>query len=278
MNQPVRAYPLRPINEPSVYIAGEKRGLKVMPGAPGAGPSAGGPGPGVIGMGGGPGPSGMGGIGGGMPPTGGMGMGGGPGGAGGGGMPITMANMSMQQQQAMLAQQNSQMEALERRRERERHAAAAQAHQQGVSVCCLLLVRSIFDCKHTFPGSMLIPQTQRHPHARVEDEDSGDEVDQISTRSLALARYKRNHDWMNDVFHQAAFGRVIPTSDILGYGDKPKTFSTLFNKEELDGKVGKLETEIERLREGAERRRAEKIRRSQSDEGSGMLGVAGPED
>jgi hypothetical protein len=33
-----------------------------------------------------------------------------------------------------------------------------------------------------------------------------DEVDQISTRTLAIARYKRNHDWMNEVFHHAAFG------------------------------------------------------------------------
>ncbi len=39
-----------------------------------------------------------------------------------------------------------------------------------------------------------------------------DEVDQISSRTLALARYKRNHDWMNDVFNQAAFGaRVAPS-------------------------------------------------------------------
>ena len=35
---------------------------------------------------------------------------------------------------------------------------------------------------------------------------SADEVDTISTRALAVARYKRNHDWMNEVFHQAAFG------------------------------------------------------------------------
>jgi hypothetical protein len=33
-----------------------------------------------------------------------------------------------------------------------------------------------------------------------------DESEQISTRSLALTRYKRNHELMNEVFMFAAFG------------------------------------------------------------------------
>ena len=33
-----------------------------------------------------------------------------------------------------------------------------------------------------------------------------DETEQISTRTLALNRYKRNHDIMNEVFHYAAYG------------------------------------------------------------------------
>jgi hypothetical protein len=73
MNQPVRAYPLRPINEPAIYVMGEKRGQTVFS------------------QGGGPQP----------PQSGGMGM----------------NNFNPQ---AMLAQQNSNMEALERRREKER--------------------------------------------------------------------------------------------------------------------------------------------------------------
>ncbi|KAF5314563.1 hypothetical protein D9611_007036 [Ephemerocybe angulata] len=36
-----------------------------------------------------------------------------------------------------------------------------------------------------------------------------DEMDQISTLSLALTRYKRNHEFMNDVFRQAAFGMSL---------------------------------------------------------------------
>lgn len=36
MNQPARHYPLRMVNEPSVYVSGEKMGQKVFP--PGGGP------------------------------------------------------------------------------------------------------------------------------------------------------------------------------------------------------------------------------------------------
>lgn len=32
MNQPVRNYPLREINEPSVYVVGDRAGQKVYPG------------------------------------------------------------------------------------------------------------------------------------------------------------------------------------------------------------------------------------------------------
>lgn len=45
---------------------------------------------------------------------------------------------------------------------------------------------------------------------RMEDEDSGDEHEHISTRSLALARYKRNHEFMNEVFMHAALGTSSP--------------------------------------------------------------------
>ena len=36
-----------------------------------------------------------------------------------------------------------------------------------------------------------------------------DEHEHISTRSLALARYKRNHDYMNEVFNHAAFSESL---------------------------------------------------------------------
>ena len=88
INQPVRAYPLRPVNEPSVYVTGDKAGTKVFP-------------PGVPQMHGGPvGPTPM-------PPT------------------TIGLGMNVNQQQAMIAQQNNTMESLERRRERERERERA---------------------------------------------------------------------------------------------------------------------------------------------------------
>jgi hypothetical protein len=49
---------------------------------------------------------------------------------------------------------------------------------------------------------MTQPRTRVDPFA--------EDLDSISTRSLALTRYKRNHDLMNEVFRQAAFGTSIP--------------------------------------------------------------------
>src|SRR6266567_3849926 len=88
MNQPVRAYPLRTVNEPGVFVAGDKSGQKSYP--------LGGP---MQMHGGGSGPSTM--------PT----------------APIGMP-MNFSQQQALLAQQNGTLEAMERRRERERATMA----------------------------------------------------------------------------------------------------------------------------------------------------------
>ncbi|KAF8195534.1 hypothetical protein BJ912DRAFT_957368 [Pholiota molesta] len=194
MNQPVRANPTRSINEPPMYVAGEKMGQKVYP--PGVGPIHGGP-------------SNM------VPPTIGMGM-------------------NFNQQQAMLAQQNNNMEALEqRRRERERQQQQERAAQR--------------------------PPPQR----MVEDEDSGDEVDSISTRTLALARYKRNHDWMNDVFNQAAFGkRSAPP--------KPSPYS-IFSKTEIEEKAAKLQAELDALQSKSAQRRADKVQEAQNGQNQGDI-------
>lgn len=86
-NQPARSYPLRPVNEPAMYVLGENAGKKVFTNRQ-AGPA-----------------QAMGSM---------IGMGGG-----------------MQHQAAMLAHQNREMEALERRQARERGSTAG---SHGVSL------------------------------------------------------------------------------------------------------------------------------------------------
>lgn len=150
---------------------------------------------------GGPGPGGGG--------PGPMGMGGGM--RGGPPAPMGMAGMSMHQQQAMLAQQNNSMAMMEREQKR-REAMAAQ-------------------------------QQQRPPPAgppRPEEIEDVDEADFVSTRSLALARYRRNHDFMNDIFRHAAYGgKHTPAA--------PKAHEA-FDLPAMEEKVAKLEQEIEALK------------------------------
>lgn len=98
---PIRQYPLRPVNEPAMYVMGEKVGQKVMLPSQRQGQPSGAM-PNMPGMGVGMGGMGMAGMGGGM-----------------------------QHQAAMLAHQNREMEALERRQARER-AGGMPGH--GVSV------------------------------------------------------------------------------------------------------------------------------------------------
>jgi len=200
MNQPVRSYPLRPITEPAVYVSGEKMGQKFYNYGSGAG--------------------------------GGIGGGGGVGIAGGGGIPPGPAPPLQQQQQqqqmmhpntaagtmppmpmmmhaphTMLAQQNSTMEVLERRRERERVRDRA-PNMSGVRVLTLVDCFDRIDDFYYCCCCLLVSPRQRPPQTRVEDDDSADEAEHISTRTLALTRYKRNHELMDEVFRHAAFGAL----------------------------------------------------------------------
>ncbi|KAI0655423.1 hypothetical protein C8Q70DRAFT_923724 [Cubamyces menziesii] len=175
LNQPARNYPLRQVNEPAVYVLGEKQGQKVFAGA--------GPGPGR-------GPPGVD-----HPTAADMGMG------------YGMPGMNMPgNPQALLAHQNSNMEALEKRAMRDRSASMG----------------------------------PRQAGSRVEDDDSADESETISTRTLALTRYRRNHEFMNEVFMYAAFGNKNAISP-------PPPYS-IFKKADLENKVAKLTAEIEELK------------------------------
>ncbi|KAH8119596.1 hypothetical protein DFH11DRAFT_1565886 [Phellopilus nigrolimitatus] len=178
-SQPVRSYPLRPVNEPAMYVVGEKMGQKVFLPQQQHGAH----------------PTQIPHVASGMPGMGGMGGG-------------------MQHQASMLAHQNREMEALERRQARERTTG--------------------------------MPGHSQHP--QVHDDDSGDEYDHISTRSLALARYKRNHDYMNEVFMHAAFGDKKPK--------EPQNPYACFEESEIKEKVMKLEKEIEELKTKAAEREA----------------------
>lgn len=126
MNQPIRSYPLRLINEPAVFVIGEKTGQKVFPhGAPGPGPL----------------PPQQ------MPPN---------------AHPHPGMNFNPQ---AMLAQQNSTMEQLERRRERERERERVRDRSVSMNAVCFSLA----------PGdkmAYIAPLTQRQPPPRIEDDDS----------------------------------------------------------------------------------------------------------
>ncbi|KZT12275.1 uncharacterized protein LAESUDRAFT_640802 [Laetiporus sulphureus 93-53] len=182
LNQPVRSYPLRPItNEPAVFVGGDRVGQKVLPNAH----------PSVSDR---------------HPPSM-MGMGFGAG---------IIGNP-----QSLLAQQNSNMDALERRA-RER-SASMNRHVQS--------------------------------QQRLEEDDSADESDMISTRTLALTRYRRNHEFMNEVFMFAAFGE---SASISYFCAPPPPFS-IFDKTALDEKAAKLATEVEELQAKAAARREARL-------------------
>jgi len=125
----------------------------------------------------------------------------------GGGM---MGAQGMSSHAAMLAQHNQNMEHLERRRERERQASAM----------------------------------TRAPDL---DYDSGDERDSISSRSLALMRFKRNHELMTEIFNVAA-KLEKPQED-------EAQLSGGFEIKEVESQVAKLESDLALLKSKADARR-----------------------
>ncbi|KAI0292831.1 hypothetical protein B0F90DRAFT_1644717 [Multifurca ochricompacta] len=133
------------------------------------------------------------------------------------GVPPNVAVGGRADAQAILAQQNREMEALERRSQRERSAS-------------------------------MNPGQPPPPPQRLDEEDSADELEHISTRTLALTRYGRNHELMNEVFMHAAFGDKHPP--------KPPAPFSIFDKAELENRVENLNKEIEELRARSAARRA----------------------
>ncbi|EJD51022.1 hypothetical protein AURDEDRAFT_84049 [Auricularia subglabra TFB-10046 SS5] len=85
------------------------------------------------------------------------------------------------------------------------------------------------------------------------DYDSGDEATaHISARALALMRFRKNHELMNEVFNNAAKLEPAP----------PPAFDPAagFTKEAIDAATAKLEQEVEQLQARAAARRAGRSR------------------
>ncbi|KAH8825909.1 hypothetical protein DL96DRAFT_1610197 [Flagelloscypha sp. PMI_526] len=118
----------------------------------------------------------------------------------------------------MLHSQNASMAELEQRR---REQAKLRAMQQG-------------------------GVARQQPGAGRPDDDHDDD-DIISVQNLAMARYRRNHEWMNHVFSHAAHGEVNAPPKEPDFG--------VFDLKELEEKKEKLEKEIEELKSKPSHRR-----------------------
>ncbi|KAG8871941.1 hypothetical protein FRC20_009971 [Serendipita sp. 405] len=92
------------------------------------------------------------------------------------------------------------------------------------------------------------------PPVRRDEEDSPDEDAAVSVRTLALSRYKRNHELMEEVFHRAAFGtrRVEePSSSTPGMTLEEITSKLAATQASIDKMEAKL-NELRRLKEEKE--------------------------
>jgi hypothetical protein len=69
---------------------------------------------------------------------------------------------------------------------------------------------------------------------------------------IAVARYKRNHDWMNQVFYHAAFGKMMSTestttnntSGAAATASQPKAAYSIFTKPDLDTNIVKKKIKL----------------------------------
>ncbi|KAI0251098.1 hypothetical protein BJV78DRAFT_1282810 [Lactifluus subvellereus] len=104
------------------------------------------------------------------------------------------------------------------------------------------------------PARVLDQRQPPQPPQRLDEEDSADELEHISTRTLVLTRYRRNHELMNEVFTHAAFAPA-----------KAPALYSIFEKAELETRVEELTKEIEELRAKSVARRATRDREESAD-------------
>jgi len=143
---------------------------------------------------------------------------------------------------AQLAHQTQTMEALER----ERRARA--------------MPPSSYPPAAAHPPGGAIPPGGAPITRPPDEDDSGDEYDQVSTRTLSIERFKRNHELMAEVFTAASKGIRSPPS-------LPSPYSPL-DINDMSARVAKLDAEVEVLKAKAEERR--RARQATADPNNSM--------
>ncbi|KAK4516108.1 uncharacterized protein ATC70_011070 [Mucor velutinosus] len=86
------------------------------------------------------------------------------------------------------------------------------------------------------------------------DEPSGDELDDISARDIAMARYKRNHDYLSEIFTPYNAASIVPppldinqTKEEIQKQIEEFKVKTSRQKEERDKKMLRLEEEQQKF-------------------------------
>ncbi|KAI7866414.1 hypothetical protein BDF14DRAFT_1812902 [Spinellus fusiger] len=72
----------------------------------------------------------------------------------------------------------------------------------------------------TDPSALQRKRAQTKQGTQLMDENeeaSGDELDDISSRDIAMARYKRNHDYLSEIFTPYNAASIVPPSVELAY-------------------------------------------------------------
>ncbi|KAG1883950.1 hypothetical protein F4604DRAFT_1677132 [Suillus subluteus] len=94
-------------------------------------------------------------------------------------------------------------------------------------------------------GSGGVGVGQRPGPPRLDDDESADVSELLSTRTLAITRYRRNHELMEEVFRHAAFdhSQVHHSLD----SKKPSSSKRIyegFDKAELEAEIAKLQDDV----------------------------------
>ncbi|KAI7854236.1 hypothetical protein BDC45DRAFT_508973 [Circinella umbellata] len=110
------------------------------------------------------------------------------------------------------------------------------------------------------------PPPQQHHHHRskrqsnkgagalVEDTDepSGDELDDISARDIAMARYKRNHDYLSEIFTPYSAASIVPPPLEIPQSKEDITESIENEEKAINERTTKFEERLQALKQKQE--------------------------